>query len=185
MGAGLILFVACAGACDVYWAEVKPPVPLPSYDVWRKVDVEMDPDNMRIRTLDGVPVDVETEKPDPNLFLSLTEDEPSAILAQYRMGIGTPCAYLAVYTPDGIVGFNHQDPNDPNTSLVMSSDSIRRLCASGRVCEVMGHPWKPWVTVEVRSDEVNEPGLLLYTLPFKRRCDLCGKQEVRCLTEWK
>jgi len=44
-------------------------------------------------------------------------------------------------TVDGWIGFRAVDRNDPNSGEVITDSSIRRLCASGRICVVLGHQW--------------------------------------------
>lgn len=52
----------------------------------------------------------------------------------------------------------------------IDDDAIRRLCESGRVCEVMGHQWQPCpVTWLADIDGMEE------ALDWRPRCGLCGK----------
>ena len=62
---------------------------------------------------------------------------------------------------------------------IISEDpnAIRRLCESGRVCEVTGHQWG--MDIERMSQlNLKPPGW------EGRKCHLCGKVEQRQLTEW-
>lgn len=62
----------------------------------------------------------------------------------------------------------------------ISRETVRRLCAFGSVCDVMGHQWRR---------EHDDPTDLVYREHppgyERQRCALCGKTRSRRLTDWE
>lgn len=74
----------------------------------------------------------------------------------------------------------------------LTIETIRRLCESGRVCEVIGHRWVE-TTIWPKPDPVQSRYGTYELIPpigVKRTCDICGKTQTQDYieahwTEWK
>jgi hypothetical protein len=135
----------------------------------------------------GDPIEIEVtegsieicEPNDPNGIKIMWEGDPNELLV-FDDGVYEEMDVL-VTTVDGDLYLECLNVNEHR----LTDQSIRRLCKSGRVCEVMGHLWNcrdsdDWDQMwHVETLEINPPG------HESRYCGLCGKTETRSLSDWE
>lgn len=94
-------------------------------------------------------------------------------------------SHINVQEPDGVVFATIALPAGWKLDVIdvncVSDETIRHLCESGRVCEVMGHQWRDGRPGEGEDSQYadHHPGV------FYRTCRLCEKCEKQSLSQWE
>lgn len=69
-----------------------------------------------------------------------------------------------------------------------TTDEIRDLGKSGRICEVFGHQWREGDCTDISGflyDDLTYHDPFGYDTIYHRECKLCGLYQTRKLTDWE